>query len=77
MSVGAWVYENFKSLSGVSFFPVDEHSYRQAPYQEIKRREWEKLVAEFPTEINWDVTEENDSTTSSQELACVGGACEL
>ena len=77
MSVGAWVYENFDAISGVSFFPVDEHSYRQAPYQAITKEEYEELMADFPTEIDWNVNEEIDSTTSSQELACAGGACEL
>ena len=77
MAVGAWVFCNFDAISGVSFFPVDEHSYRQAPYQAIEKKEWEGLMAEFPTEIDWNVNEEIDSTTSSQELACAGGACEL
>jgi ribonucleoside-triphosphate reductase (thioredoxin) len=77
MSVGAWVYENFDALSGVSFFPVDDHSYRQAPYQSITKAEYQELMETFPVEIDWNVSEEQDSTTASQELACAGGACEL
>lgn len=77
MSVGAWVYENFDAISGVSFFPVDDHSYRQAPYQSITKAEYQELMETFPTEIDWNVSEEIDSTTASQELACAGGACEL
>lgn len=77
MEVGAWVYNNFDHLSGVSFFPVDDHSYRQAPYERIEQQEYEAMARGFPTAINWDIEEEMDSTTSSQELACAGGACEL
>ena len=78
VSVGAWVYDNFETISGVSFFPVDEHSYRQAPYQSISKEEYESLVAELPESIDWDTIEEKEDVTSaSQELACAAGACEL
>ena len=77
LDVGAWVYKNFDLLSGVSFFPVDDHSYRQAPYERITSEEYDKLISVMPTEVDWNIEEELDSTTSSQELACAGGACEL
>jgi ribonucleoside-diphosphate reductase alpha chain len=74
---GAWVYENFDKMSGVSFFPYDDHIYAQAPYEPITKEAYEELEARFPTTINLNVDETEDSTTSSQELACSGGACEL
>lgn len=81
LDVGAWVFENFDSLSGVSFLPHDGGSYRQAPYQEITKDEYEKWVAEHPTPvINWSdlrFYETEDTTTGSQELACTGGVCEV
>lgn len=78
VAVGAWVYANFDAISGVSFFPVDEHSYRQAPYQSITEEEYKELAKALPKSIDWDTIEEDrDETTSSQELACAAGACEL
>ena len=80
MEVGAWVYSNFDMCSGVSFLPHTDHSYRQAPYQEIDEETYDQMVADMPVDINWEgVTayEEDDNTTASQELACTGGACEI
>lgn len=81
MKVGAWVYENFDDLSGVSFLPYDGGSYKQAPYQEVTSEEFEEWVAANPTpEINWEDLrhyEQEDMTTGSQEFACSAGACEV
>lgn len=81
MEVGAWVYENFDNLSGVSFLPYDGGTYKQAPYQEVTEEEYNKWVAEHPMPvIDWNdlrFYETEDNTTGSQELACSGGACEV
>jgi ribonucleoside-diphosphate reductase alpha chain len=81
MEVGAWVYENFENLSGVSFLPYDGGSYKQAPYQELSEEDWNAWVEAHPMPvINWDdlsFYEKVDSTTGSQELACTGSSCEL
>jgi ribonucleoside-diphosphate reductase alpha chain len=77
MEVGAWVYKHFDSMSGVSFLPHSEHTYQQAPYQEVGEELYNVLVERMPT-INWaEFREELDYTTSSQELACVGSSCEI
>lgn len=80
MKVGAWVYENFDTLSGVSFLPHDGGSYKQAPYQEITESEYLDWVSRMPTSIDWlrlQDYEKEDNTTGSQELACVAGFCEV
>ncbi len=80
LQVGAWVYENFDVMSGVSFLPHSEHSYKQAPYQEVDKNTYEEWLAKTPKNINWmDLTnyEKEDTTTSSKELACTAGACEI
>lgn len=81
MDVGSWVYRNFDVLSGVSFLPHDGGSYKQAPYQELTKDEFELWVTSHPTpEIDWNdlkLYETIDSTTGSQELACTGGICEV
>ncbi len=80
IEVGAWVYKNFDVISGVSFLPMDEHTYKQAPYQEITKAEYDEWVSKMPASINWsDLSfyEVGDNTTGSQELACTGGVCEV
>ena len=75
--VANWVYENFDLMSGVSFFPRDNHVYPQAPYQEITEEEYIKRKQLLPEDIDFNTIEDEDNTTASQELACVGGVCEL
>lgn len=80
MAVGAWVYENFDSLSGVSFLPYDGGTYKQAPYQEITKEEYEEWVKKSPDQIDWTRLkkfEKEDTTIGTQELACVSGVCEI
>jgi len=81
MDVGAWVYRNFDSLSGVSFLPHDGGSYKQAPYQELTEEAYNDWVEKHPTpSIDWAKLadfEQEDSTTGSQEFACTGGVCEV
>ena len=78
LEVGAWCYKNFDILSGVSFLPrADEsHSYEVAPYEEITKETY-KTIPKIGV-IDWDaIKEDDDNTTSSQELACSGDKCEI
>ena len=80
MEVGAWVYKHFDELSGISFLPYSDHTYKQAPYQDATEEEYLELLAKMPTEIRWSdlcFYETEDGTTGSQELACVAGYCEV
>lgn len=81
MEVGAWVYKNFDELSGVSFLPHDGGTYKQAPYQEVSKEDYEKFLKENPLPtINWEdlsFYEQDDMTTGSQEFACSAGACDI
>ena len=74
--VGAWVWNHFDEVSGVSFLPHTEHTYRQAPYQEITEQEYLELKAKMPA-FDFVFAEEYDTTSGSQELSCVAGTCEL
>ena len=77
LNIGAWIYNNFSDVSGVSLLPHSDHVYKQAPYQEITKEEYDSFVASFPT-INWgNLKEEEDTTTGTQELSCTAGACEI
>jgi len=80
MEVGAWVYKHFDECSGISFLPYSDHTYAQAPYQEVEKEAYDELVAKMPKAINWEALslyELEDSTTGSQALACVSGECEI
>ena len=81
MEVGAWVYKNFDEVSGISFLPHSEHTYKQAPYQEVSKEEYESLVEKMPKNIRWEdlsFYETEDGTSPSATLACSSdGNCEL
>jgi len=80
LEVGAWVYEHFDEISGVSFLPHSEHVYQQAPYQDITKEEYLDAIKLMPQHIDWAELsnyEEEDNTTGSQELACSSGVCEI
>ena len=78
--VGAFVYEHFDEMSGVSFLPYHDHVYQQAPYQEVGKSDYEKLSSLMPKVINWSELseyEKEDTTASSQTFACSGDVCEI
>lgn len=80
IKVGAWVYDNFDYIGGVSFLPFSDHTYAQAPYQPCTKEEYEEAQAKMPKEIYWaglQVYENSDMTEGAQTLACSGGNCEL
>jgi len=77
LDIGSWLYNNFDSCSGVSFLPFSEHSYEQAPYEEINREQYTEMKKKMPKSISWDITEHSDTTEGAQTLACTGGACEI
>ena len=80
VDVAAWVYENFDSISGISFLPFSEHVYRQAPYQDCTEEEYNEALEQMPKNVDWaelSKYESQDYTVSSQELACVAGGCEV
>ena len=80
LEVGAWVYKHFDEVSGVSFLPHTDHSYTQAPYQAITEEAYNEAFAAMPTGIDWaklSEFEQEDTTVSSQTLACSGTSCEL
>lgn len=80
MEVGAWVYKNFDEVSGVSFLPHSDHTYQQAPYQEVSKREYEDLLALMPKRIDWSKLSDYELEDTSKGVStfnCVGGNCEI
>ena len=78
MDVGAWVFKHFDEVTGVSFLPMDGGTYRQAPYEECSKEEYEALKAIVPESVNWDqFLEFDDNVEGAQMLACTAGSCEI
>lgn len=80
MEVGAWVYRNFNDVSGISFLPHSDHTYKQAPYQECSKEQYESMLAIMPKNVDWSglsYYETEDTSKGSSTFACVGGVCEI
>ena len=80
IDVAGWVYKNFDNISGVSFLPHSNHVYKQAPYQEITKEDYEVALKAMPDSIDWSKLSEyelEDQTTGAKELACTGNSCEI
>jgi ribonucleoside-diphosphate reductase alpha chain len=80
LQVAQWIWDNFDMCSGISLLPTSDHVYQQAPYEDITEEQYNALVAGMPKNVKWEDLsqfEKEDNTTGSQELACVGGACEI
>jgi ribonucleoside-diphosphate reductase alpha chain len=80
LQIAQWIWDNFELCSGISLLPFSDHVYQQAPYEDITAEKYKELVAAMPVGVDWielEQYEQEDNTTGSQELACVGGACEI
>jgi ribonucleoside-triphosphate reductase len=76
--VGAWVYDHFNEVSGVSFLPYNGGSYRQAPFETVNKEQYESAVEKMPKSIEWDnLVEYEDKVEGTQHIACVAGGCEI
>lgn len=80
LAVAQYVWTHFDSMSGVSFLPVNDHVYQQAPYQPIDKETYEALAAKMPQNVDWSTLvlyEQTDSTKNQQTFACsADGSCE-
>lgn len=79
MKVGAWVYEHWDEVGGLSFLPYDGGVYQLAPYEECTPEEYERRTRQWP-KIDFDrlsSMEHGDSTELNREFACSGDKCEI
>ena len=76
--VGAWTWDHFDEVTGVSYLPYDGGTYRQAPYEEIDAGQYLNMALAMPDNIDWDkFIEGTDNVEGAQTLACTAGACEI
>jgi ribonucleoside-diphosphate reductase alpha chain len=80
LRVGSWVWDNFDSISGISFLPFSDHTYRQAPYQDCTEEEYDRVLNAMPKDVDWSALseyEKEDYTLGSQTGACTADGCEI
>jgi len=80
LEAGQWVYNKIDKISGISFLPYSDHTYQQAPYEEITAEQYQEMLEAMPQGVDWsslNVYEKEDTTTGSQTMACTGGVCEI
>ena len=74
---GKWMWDNREHYNGLSVLPYNGGTYTQAPFEDITKKEFERLV-KLLQDVNLEnVIEETDETDLSGELACSGGSCEV
>ena len=75
--VGDWMWENREYYAGLSVLPYSDHTYIQAPFEDITEEKYNELVQSLHN-IHLDKVIEIDDTTDARgEVACAGGACEI
>jgi ribonucleoside-diphosphate reductase alpha chain len=72
-----WMWENRKYYNGLSALPYDGGSYKQAPFEDCTKEEYENLVKTLKSIDVTKIVESEDNTNLTGELACAGGACEI
>ncbi len=80
LAVGSWVFEHFDEMSGVSFLPLVDHVYQQAPYTDCTKAEYDAAVKKMPKNVDWSKLagyETKDETIGAQTLACSASGCEI
>ena len=76
--VGAWTWEHFDEITGVSYLPMDGGTYRQAPYESINQETYDLLLMDMPETIDWEAMREvTDNVEGAQTLSCTAGGCEI
>jgi len=79
MEVGAWVWKHFDEASGISFLPMSEHTYVQAPYQDCDAATYDNVAAAMPHAFSWQGLQDyelEDNTMPGKEFSCTSGSCE-
>ena len=78
MEVGAWVWEHFDEVTGVSFLPMDGGTYKQAPYEECTEEQYNQLKMLVPDAVDWsNFKEYDDNVEGAQMLSCTAGGCSI
>ena len=75
--VAEWMWFNRHYYNGLSVLPYDGGTYKQAPFETITEEEYTNLYSLLGSIDLTKVTETEDNTDLSGEIACAGGLCEI
>jgi len=76
-AAGEWMWDNRDYYNGLSVLPYDGGTYVQAPFEDIKASEYNEMMKQLEDIDLSKISETEDNTDLSGELACAGGACEI
>jgi len=76
-TAGEWMWDNRDYYNGLSVLPYDGGTYVQAPFEDIKASEYGEMMKQLEDIDLSRISETEDNTDLSGELACAGGACEI
>ena len=74
---GEWMWANRNNYNGLSVLPYDGGTYTQAPFEDITKEQYDEMVKTLHQIDLSKVVELDDNTDLKDQLACVGGACEV
>jgi ribonucleoside-diphosphate reductase alpha chain len=77
IDVGEWMWNNRDSYNGLSVLPFNDHSYKQAPFEDITKSVYDEMFSKLKKINLTDIYEVDDSTNLMGEIACSGGSCEV
>ena len=76
-AVGQWMWSNRNVYNGLSVLPYFGGSYKQAPFEDITKEEYEKRINLLQSIDLTKVMEIDDNVEFSQVAACAGGTCSI
>ena len=77
IKVGKWMWDNKNVYNGLSVLPYFGGSYKQAPFENITKEQYEEKIISLQSVDLTKVTELDDTVDFGQVAACAGGACEI
>jgi ribonucleoside-triphosphate reductase (thioredoxin) len=77
VEAGEWLWTNRDFYNGLSVLPYDLGSYKQPPFSDCTKEEYEEMSSKLHTIDLTQVIELQDETNLAGELACAGNNCEI
>ena len=77
VGVGEWMWDNRENFTALSVLPYSDHSYIQAPFEDISEEQYKEMVGHLHKIDLTKVIETEDATDLAGEVACGGGGCEV
>jgi ribonucleoside-diphosphate reductase alpha chain len=76
-NVGEWMWQNREVYNGLSVLPYSDHTYVQAPFEDITEEEYNKRISTLHSVDLTKVMEIDDNVEFGQTNACAGGSCSI